>query len=981
MGHEAGSLSSFPVLFSVALRAERLRSQHQRRVRETSTMVQLFPSPASDATALSESVEGRDAGPDVGPSSASPPHAFTALQLALNPSASVYQGYETYIEDGLICLRHKIRNIEKKKLKLEGYQTRLKNGDTLNPDQMDAVGRYEEVVHNLKFARELQTTLCALTQDLLKAQRIAMQNEQVQRAETEQRRLSMMLQVQYVLRSLQRDDVRKTFDTCERARYATTQDVDKLLNLASLLACKRDERVSLEAQMEQASIVYQDLLDGKDKPVAGSTYKSLKEKLLRLVHSGLFDHIPEPKKDPKKDDVEQKPDASSTPSTLPAAVSLKSIDVVASRQFLNRRYKTERDLARPGQGVETKVQSPNWKADFLALKEQEPPDSWDMEFSDPPASSKMTLPKPWKGAAGFIPKTMVTVKSAVETKQKSQRKNKGSQDSKSDREVKKPVPVEVFNSPSSLAKDPTLRRQQLDHLMDQITGSFSFIQDSLLDGEAAPGNDRSRGLRQSPVSAPLARREQKIPADILPPSQNSTPLHGHQSSGDTQSPLANGVQVTNTSDLKPHTEDGPRAKQDEGFTSPPLYCREPCNKNAKQAVKQPLSNGDVPSTVLAQTFTTPPSRRSLPATSTASFSSLHSVFSSEVPMTRSSEPKTVESGFLGSMCLSYSAASTLSHSTASTQTPPELSLPQDDLPMESTYLSESDISATSQVYSSPGPNSAPQSSLVQHYYPRSTLRGMTHGARGLSLSSLRSPRASRGGYEVHRVNVHAPGGGFGVQTHREPGSVLYTSQENGYQLSHKRAGGTAARRNGSVAGWSDSSQVSSPDREGTYIIDSGHGDSLNITPSGMPMTGPPPHTMMPVYSQLRVAFSAARATNLAPGTLDQPIAFDLLHSNLGGAFDPPSGHFSCPAAGTYVFFFHILKLAISVPLYINMMRNDEVVASAYANDGAPDHETASNHALLPLRVGDHIWLRLHRGAIYGSSWKYSTFSGFLLYPD
>lgn len=50
-------------------------------------------------------------------------------------------------------------------------------------------------------------------------------------------------------------------------------------------------------------------------------------------------------------------------------------------------------------------------------------------------------------------------------------------------------------------------------------------------------------------------------------------------------------------------------------------------------------------------------------------------------MTRSSEVKTDESGFLGSVCLSYSTASTLSHSTVSTQTPPELSLPQDDLLM------------------------------------------------------------------------------------------------------------------------------------------------------------------------------------------------------------------------------------------------------------------------------------------------------------
>ncbi|TSK13543.1 Caprin-2 [Bagarius yarrelli] len=641
-------------------------------------MVQLFPVKSSDATALLESMEEQDGSPCAGS-----PCTLTDLQLALNPSATAYHGYETYIEDGLICLRHKIRNIEKKKL--------------------------------------------------LKVQRKALRREQVRREEEEQRRLSMMLQVQYVLCNLQRHDVRKTISMREYAHYLSAQEVEKLLKLALLLGCKRDESMSLEEQMEQASFIYLDLLNGKDEPVAGSTYKCLKEKLLSLVDSGLFDRIPEPEKETEKDEKQ---------------TSLLS-------------------------GEET--------------------------------------------VYGTL----------------------------HDGEVKKAGPVGVFNSPSSLAKDPTLRRQQLDHLMDQITGSFSFIQ--------------------------------------------STPIHDDHRSGDTLSPLANGDQLTNTPDLKLHAEER-QAKQDKGYTSPPLYCRESLisvpreDENSKQ------------------------------------------VFSGEVPMTRSSEPKIDESGFLGSVCLSYSTASTLSYCTASTQTPPELSLLQDDLQMESAYLSESDISATSQIYSSPGLNSAPQTNPVQHYYPRSTLRGMTRSARGLSHSSLRSPGASR-------------------------------------------------------AGWSDSSQVSSPDREGAYVVDSAHGDSLSVTGSGMQITGPPLHTLMPMYPQIRVAFSAARATNLAPGTLDQPIAFDLLHSNLGGAFDAPSGHFSCPAAGTYVFFFHILKLAISVPLYVNLMRNDEVLASAYANDGAPDHETASNHAVLPLRVGDHIWLRLHRGAIYGSTWKYSTFSGFLLYPD
>lgn len=184
-----------------------------------------------------------------------------------------------------------------------------------------------------------------------------------------------------------------------------------------------------------------------------------------------------------------------------------------------------------------------------------------------------------------------------------------------------------------------------------------------------------------------------------------------------------------------------------------------------------------------------------------------------------------------------------------------------------------------------------------------------------------------------------------------------------------------------AAGWSDSSQVSSPDREETVASgDSGHGDSRSLTPAEVPTALLPLH-VCPLPPQMRVAFSAARTSNLTPGSLDQPVAFDLLLSNLGQTFDLQLGRFACPADGTYVFIFHLLKLAVNVPLYVNLMRNEEVLVSAYANDGAPDHETASNHAVLQLCRGDQVWLRLHRGAIYGSSWKYSTFSGYLLYQD
>lgn len=125
-----------------------------------------------------------------------------------------------------------------------------------------------------------------------------------------------------------------------------------------------------------------------------------------------------------------------------------------------------------------------------------------------------------------------------------------------------------------------------------------------------------------------------------------------------------------------------------------------------------------------------------------------------------------------------------------------------------------------------------------------------------------------------------------------------------------------------------------------------------LTPVDVPVTNPAA-TILPVHvyplpQQMRVAFSAARTSNLAPGTLDQPIVFDLLLNNLGETFDLQLGRFNCPVNGTYVFIFHMLKLAVNVPLYVNLMKNEEVLVSAYANDGAPDHETASNHAILQL---------------------------------
>ncbi|XP_071242636.1 caprin-2-like isoform X5 [Salvelinus alpinus] len=885
---------------------------------EDLNMVQLSPSPARDVSPSPEcSEKGRQGSPKAGSPKMGSSGGLGPLQLALAASTTIYQGYESYIEDGLICLKHKIRNLEKKKIKLEDYRKRLKHGESLNQDQIDAVEKYDEVIHNLQFAQELHKTLGGLTQELLKAQKKALRKEQMAKQEVEKRRLCVVLQVKFLLQTLlQHEHIREDLLSARKLQVAELQS---LLELAELLGVKRDNNVSLEEQMESAALVYLDLLEGNNKPIAGTTYKVLKAKLAKLVDCGYFDCVPPPpSKSPKEVEVPMTKKTVSQTASLSTLMTSNKKDV-PSREFLNRHYLPDTD---PNGCRDTPV-TQNWKAEFQAMKEQEPPDSWDME-SD---STQPVIQKPWRGAAVFISKVPVTTKK--QNAEPKQRRAKSKRERDATAALRVDTPVEVFNSQSSLPKDPILRKQQLEDLMTKIRGSFSFMQDSLLDGEGSPTNGHPRlGRRTSGSSSPLVQREsRRSPVDLLPKTLHSTPLPSKLLPVDDEHNLTNGdggclesceLDLT-TEDLAHVITIDPCLLLSESETAcpspPPFYRRESsisitldektsAPTTISESGKQSPCNGVVPpctpTPTQGQSFSTPPSRRTL---SMVPFQTMHSVFKVNAPL--------LPTGDFKSDIIPYSDSNGLCYVTTSTQTPPEFA------PSEDEHLQS--------------------------------------------------------------------GGSFIPQAH------LYGARDTGYQHSYRRGGGNAGQRHNN-GGWSDSSQVSSPDREGNYsMVDSAHGDSLHgvgmdLTPQVTPHA---PHTLMhvPMYplpqhpQLLRVAFTAARTANYTPGTLDQPIAFDQLHSNLGEMFNTNVGRFTCPANGTYVFLFHILKLAVNVPLYVNLMRNDEVMVSAYANDGAPDHETASNHSILQLYQGDQVWLRLHRGSIYGSSWKYSTFSGFLLYQD
>ncbi|XP_078260549.1 complement C1q-like protein 2 [Rhinoraja longicauda] len=113
------------------------------------------------------------------------------------------------------------------------------------------------------------------------------------------------------------------------------------------------------------------------------------------------------------------------------------------------------------------------------------------------------------------------------------------------------------------------------------------------------------------------------------------------------------------------------------------------------------------------------------------------------------------------------------------------------------------------------------------------------------------------------------------------------------------------------------------------------------------------------------------------------LKFDDVVTNLGNYFDSTTGKFTCAVPGIYFFTYHVLmRGGDGTSMWADLCKNGQVLASAIAQDADQNYDYASNSVVLHLDSGDEIYIKLDGGKAHGgNNNKYSTFSGFILYPD
>ncbi|XP_060531582.1 caprin-1-like [Cylas formicarius] len=198
----------------------------------------------------------------------------------------------TPLKQGITIIEHKIRNLEKRKSKLESYRDLQNAGKELNSDQKTALAKINEVIQTLDFARDLHKQFLGIALSAEKDAKKQAKREEAQKKQTELARLREILLVQDALNQMGNENVRDDFLNARNGAAQLSEPDLKLLDDLYPAVTPKHEAGNPTVFTNEVQAAAEHLLavvDGKPKEVFGGTYSQVKEILGKIHESGYFD--------------------------------------------------------------------------------------------------------------------------------------------------------------------------------------------------------------------------------------------------------------------------------------------------------------------------------------------------------------------------------------------------------------------------------------------------------------------------------------------------------------------------------------------------------------------------------------------------------------------------------------------------------------------------------------------------------------------
>ncbi|XP_012939327.1 caprin-1 [Aplysia californica] len=213
--------------------------------------------------------------------------ATTNIKVEAKPSAEIGDAAKQCLN----CLEKKVRNLEKRKGRIEQNQEKASKGSKLEKEQEISLHQYEQVTHDLEFAKELHKQFLCIHQEHEKMVKKQAKREKAERQAVEIKRVSEILQLQCTLDLMGGMKVREDFKTGKHGAVVLTDDnLDQLDKLYQAISPSRDDSGDDYPQRLTAAAEHMvNILDGKDRQVLGTTYKELKELLTLINECGYFE--------------------------------------------------------------------------------------------------------------------------------------------------------------------------------------------------------------------------------------------------------------------------------------------------------------------------------------------------------------------------------------------------------------------------------------------------------------------------------------------------------------------------------------------------------------------------------------------------------------------------------------------------------------------------------------------------------------------